>query len=784
MTWKRRHFLQLFGSTLATLGLSQTRFFTQANRYGRVLAQSTPRKLALLVGINAYPEVSDLRGCLNDVDLQYHLLVHRFGFHPDDIVRVWDNAADPTLKPSRDNILRAFQEHLIAQAKPGDVVVFHYSGHGSRVIDPDPVRVAACGDNQLEGLNGTLVPNDPMDVNQSGPDVVVPDIMGRSLFLLTHALDTENVTMVLDSCYSGAGTRGNVTVRTVGSRLSRSGDRLVASEAELEFQKKLMADHNLTLEDFQKERGLGIARGVALGSASCNQEALDAVFGDNFNAGAFSYLLTRYLWQLPASQSFTTVQANLRRSTYAEAELRGYDQEPVLEVKPGSDYSSQPFYVLSNLSTPPADGVITNVSEDGTIEFWLGGTATQTLTSVNTVFTVRTAAGETLTDGDGEAIALQKTTLTGNPIVGRGKLLTGELSQVSKGMFLQERIVGLPPNPQLVVGVDPSLGAETETAIAALESALETTTAAGQSVRRIRPVVFDQQQPVDYILARVNDALRQSVDLEDPSTIQADWPSDEVVALFTPTLAFVARTDGSHGEPVTAAVNRLIPAFKTLLASKVLRAIAHTSSELQVTGEIFSASRPDGGPRIAITSRALDGATGGDRGDAPLRPFTDGDVMQLEVSNQEERPLFVSCLLVNSRGEVAVLHPAHWDAPEDASRIGAKESLVIPRQEDDVRVTLQGSGFLEVITLVSTEPLRNALRGLQTIARGQGRSRGEVRTSDGDPVSLIDALLGDVDSASRGGGVTADYEISSTSGSRAVDSRAIAAFTTVLEVRS
>jgi hypothetical protein len=54
--------LQFAGSTLATLGLSQLNI-QQADRYGKVLAQSTPRKLALLVGINEYSD-QPLRGCL------------------------------------------------------------------------------------------------------------------------------------------------------------------------------------------------------------------------------------------------------------------------------------------------------------------------------------------------------------------------------------------------------------------------------------------------------------------------------------------------------------------------------------------------------------------------------------------------------------------------------------------------------------------------------------------------------------------------------------------------
>jgi hypothetical protein len=104
----------------------------------QVLAKSTPRKLALLVGINNYPDkppITPLRGCVNDVALQRHLLIHRFGFNPKDIYTLTDAQA------TRQGILEAFEEHLIKQAKPGDVVVYHYSGHGSRVSDPDPIVV-------------------------------------------------------------------------------------------------------------------------------------------------------------------------------------------------------------------------------------------------------------------------------------------------------------------------------------------------------------------------------------------------------------------------------------------------------------------------------------------------------------------------------------------------------------------------------------------------------------------------------------------------------------------
>jgi hypothetical protein len=190
---KRRHFLQFAGSTLATIGISHLNIVRQGDRYAQVLAQNTPRKLALLVGVNKYPEnerFSNLRGCVTDVDLQEELLIHRFGFNKNDILRLTTD--EPANKqPTRSNILTAFEEHLIKQAKPGDVVVFHFSGHGSQLIDPNPVLF--CPNKQFNAnSNSTIV---IADQAQKG---LAPDIMGRTLFLLMSALPTENVSFVLD----------------------------------------------------------------------------------------------------------------------------------------------------------------------------------------------------------------------------------------------------------------------------------------------------------------------------------------------------------------------------------------------------------------------------------------------------------------------------------------------------------------------------------------------------------------------------------------------------------
>ncbi len=68
---RRRQFLQFVGaSALTTLGLDNIDFPQQGKRYSQVLAQTKPRKLALLVGINSYlnrERFSPLQGCVTDL---------------------------------------------------------------------------------------------------------------------------------------------------------------------------------------------------------------------------------------------------------------------------------------------------------------------------------------------------------------------------------------------------------------------------------------------------------------------------------------------------------------------------------------------------------------------------------------------------------------------------------------------------------------------------------------------------------------------------------------------
>ncbi len=431
------------------------------------------------MGVNKYEsnKIRSLAGCLTDVELQRELLVHRYGFNPADILIVSDTS---TLKPTQQNILEAFETHLINQAKSEDVVVFHFSGHGSLIRDPNPLPELIVNQNgkkatvpNLNRLNGTTVPFDRFTHH---PDQV-QDIMGRTLFLLTHALKTEHVTLVLDSCHSGGGTRGNLQIRAIPFRLGESSAD--PSPVELEYQKRWMKALNLSEEQFNRMRQKGIAKGVAIDSANYDQQAFDAPFGNEpFYAGAFTYLLTRYLWQQSVDESLSAVFVNLARSTRDLTEAR---QEPIYAANPDRNRQKPVYFVQP--STPFAEAVVRSVETDQQIQYWLGGISSLSLNvnQAGTIFSVLNNAGK-------EIAQIEQTDR--RELLAIGRLKQGNLSDIVPRILLRERIRRLPTDLKLRVGLDPSLGQDLASGRAAL-----------QQLDRIE--VVESNQSMHYRLGRM-----------------------------------------------------------------------------------------------------------------------------------------------------------------------------------------------------------------------------------------------------------------------------------------
>lgn len=754
---KRRHFLQLAGSTLASIGLSQTSFLRQCDRYGKALAQGTSRKLALLVGINNYSrDLGPLRGCLTDVEMQYELLVHRFGFQPDDI-KIISDPIDGILSdrvaapPTRENILTAFEEHLINQAEADDVVVFHYSGHGSLVKEENGIP-------GFNNQNGTLVPVDGRS-NLEPNSNQVNDIMGKTLFLLTSALKTDNVSLILDSCHSGGGTRGNLVVRSVTDRLL-SGE-VEPSEVELAYQEMWRERLGLSPDELRNLRQAGIAKGMAFGSARINQLAADAPFGD-FNAGAFSYLLTRYLWQQVGDQSVENVFVNLSRSTQDVAKSAGLTQEPVYQVAPNSNFEQQPPLFIAP-PQPAAEAVIRQI-EGNNVTFWLGGVSPQSLEA----FTE--GAVFNLIDAQGNPIG--EVTQTGRAgLEGYGTLATASRSGRDRGMLMREQVRGIPADLSLRVGLDTSLAGD---AIAAREALA--------NVRRVTVVAVDQTQPVDYLLGRLTDSIKANATAEG-TTVASPIGS---LGLFTPGLTPVPESFGRLDESVDSAVARLRPRMKMLLAGRILKSLSNgETSNVNVKVEVSPVET--GGALLSRGSRAAQ-ETGlvAQTVDTGIQQVTVGDRIEIAVTNNENRNLYISILVIDSQGNLIVLHPVDWTAAETATLVPPGDRLVAPGPNSNFEFQVGGpAGHFELLVLASTDQLRDALKGLREVARGRGIASGDPLvfgegqtrgSSEGDDsvVDVLDNLLGDVNRSAR--------STVFVRGRQSLDAERLAAFSAVFEV--
>jgi metacaspase-1 len=208
--------IHLLKVAVICLGLLVIALCSQDKELLRAQGEKNPRKLALLVGISNYGRGRDstmdwanLNGA-RDVMLLQKTLEERLGFKKEDVLLLSD------AKATRKGIIDAFQNHLIAQAKPGDIVVFHFSGHGQLMKDETG--------RKLTGKDECFV---PYDYGEQGIKTVENNPRLRAYeinSLLTRLCDKmrENgkvkgdIFVVLDTCHSGTGTRGIMKERGRG----------------------------------------------------------------------------------------------------------------------------------------------------------------------------------------------------------------------------------------------------------------------------------------------------------------------------------------------------------------------------------------------------------------------------------------------------------------------------------------------------------------------------------------------------------------------------------------
>lgn len=792
--------MQQAGLALLALGVSETAIsligddsfaVPLLDRYYQALAQPSARKLALLVGINQYLSGTPLNGCVTDVELQRELLIHRFGFNPQDILTLTDSGA------TRENIETAFVEHLTKQAAAGDVVVFHFSGYGSRVtVSPE----SQTDSSSLGALTpsppqqNSLVPVDGV-LNARGA-VTVNNLLEETLLLLLRSLATDQVTSILDTSYTNTGSvlQGNLRIRSCPNPSPEQ-----ASAEELAFQEQLLLKIKTSREQLrrdvkfrvstdQTDRLYSYLPGIVLAAAGPSQQATEAPWG-GFSAGLFTYALTQHLWQAAPP---ATVQVSISRAAGFVEQLVGNQQQPTVSGQKSRE-ERLPAYHLPPQPHTCADGAVIGVEESGkTLQLWLAGLPATVLEyyGVNSLLSLAdpvavmqqepapkdsnpTAAVPPAAD---QPLQLQIRSKDG--LTAKARIIKGSIPEnynLLLGQLVQESIRMLPRNIGLKVAMDARLER-----IERVDA-----TSAFASISSVSSVVAAGEQPVDYLFGRVamdagNGATAISADVTDSSktgallVAKSSPTSQGGYGLFSLGLDPIPNTTGQVGEAVKVAVNRLSPKLETLLAAKLwrltwnegssrlgvratLETVSPTKQVLMQRETLRSTSVPGEPPQevsqVETPSRASL-AIGNSVAGITTIPI--GSHIHYRLQNQSNQPLYFVVLGNDSSGNAIAVYPPEYFPVSNLSEIkptlpdavipeGA--TITVPNPSASFDWVIQGPpGLAQIHLICSRAPFTQTLAALAA-ARPTKRDREQV----GDlfnPLAVARAVLQDLHAAS------------------------------------
>ena len=378
-----------------------------------ITGEADPKKTALIIAISAYgTPVHPMTGvplrpyrplnAKNDVPLVVGALSQQ-GFEASNMRVLTDSDADA--EGIRDGL-----RWLVDHSAPGDVVVFHYSGHGHRITNDDPDE-----DEEVDGYDEVLAPYGAPDEFYDGYDGrhhIRDDELGEFLGALRTKVGEEgSVTFFLDACFSGTGTRGELSLPVRGSQdpLGLPNPATASSDAEARA---------IDVSTGPSTRGgrNALAPFAVFSAAGQRELAYETTDVDGeTRVGSLSYALAR---TLPTAGTGTTNLALFAR--IADALSGKVPQTPQMEgVADAHVFSNRlvrqrPFIVVDSVLAESSDvalagGTLLGLNPGTKLEVFpmgasdpvLGtGVATLEVTSSDPIRALATVAGGSMSPGD------------------------------------------------------------------------------------------------------------------------------------------------------------------------------------------------------------------------------------------------------------------------------------------------------------------------------------------------------------------------------------------------
>ena len=259
---------------------------------------------ALIVGVNKYKlPGSDLQGCVNDATNVRDILLKYFNFTVKDIRVLVDGRA--TKKAILDRL-----KWLVKDAKSGDRLLFHFSGHGSQIRDRD-------GDELKDNLDEIICPH---DMDWDGTYIVDDDL--KTVFAKLPA--GVHLEVLLDSCHSGTATREAMDPPSHLTPVNPGAIRQRFLAPPMDILCRQLGEDDLPLTHMMKSANP--ANHALFSGCRDNQTSADAFIGGTYN-GAFSYYFCKHLRDaqgvIPRAELLKRLRASLKHENF--------DQVPQLE---------------------------------------------------------------------------------------------------------------------------------------------------------------------------------------------------------------------------------------------------------------------------------------------------------------------------------------------------------------------------------------------------------------------------------------------------------------------
>ncbi|MDY6804193.1 MAG: caspase family protein [Cyanobacteriota bacterium] len=726
MVIKRREFLERSGWLLAALGISETGFWQLSDRYSQVLAQPTGRKLALLVGINDYAE-EPLKGCLTDLELQRQLLIYKYGFKPADILTLADKEA------TRENIENAFLNHISSQAKPEDVVVFHFSGKGSSITN-----LGSQEENKLAEkvkVQQSLVTIDGVpSTEQEGK--AANDLLLETLWLLMRSLPTEKVIAIVDASYNYPGTdrQGNLRIRVRPAQATTQ-----INIQELAMQSQLRSGSS-------PESGVDITQfpGLVLAASKQNQFASERDW-EGFSCGLFTYALTQSLWCATPNRK---LQVSFDRAASFVEEISGLYQQPQLIKSPPE--STGPGFLFSTASS--AAGAIVSVEESSkTGTLWLGGVPQEVLELLETNSIFTTVPQPNSDSGLSATLKIKsRSGLTAKATIAE-KSLPGNTEATSSqslvGQLVREEIRILSKPINLKIALD-------EEGLSRIERV--DATSGFSAIPQVSVVSGDRG--ADYVFSRVRErAIAQSPTAPLPSVYQGRY------ALFSVGENLIPNSVGDGGEVAKVAVQRLTPQMRSLQVGKILRSSQNESSSKLSVKATLATVTPES--KVLMQRASITGA--GNRDSSVSVGLVDipiGSRIQFRLHNDGDKELYFLLLVLDTAGRTLILDPSISSGSTNSAQplfqgqlIPGSQTLSVPpiigdSLKDPTQygwTTTDREGLAETYVIFCSRPFSKTIAALEGELR-QIRDNQPIKELL-NPFKAAKAVLQDLQDASKPG---------------------------------